>query len=113
MDFELWENKNGVCYAGGFIKDQPDAIAIKIATLLEDLQKFSFLVLSRKDKIKKIGKELYEIRLRIKSNNYRFLFVMRKNKAWILEGFLKKTDKTPKKHIENAENRIASLDKEI
>jgi len=109
MEFELWKNENGVCYAEKFIKDQPDVVALKIIILLEDLSKFDFFVLLNKEKVKKIEKDIYEVRLKIQGDFYRFLFVIRGNKAWILEAFKKKTNKTPRKHVENARNRMLSL----
>ena len=113
MEFELWENENKVCYAGDFIKDQSSIVALKITTLLEDISKFDFLVLLRKEKVKKIEKEIYEIRFKIQRDPYRFLFVIRKNKGWIVEAFKKKTNKTPRKYIDNAKNRISSLDQQL
>lgn len=113
MEIELWANGDGTCYAGDFIRAQGDIVAIKIETLLIDLQKATLLALLRVQKVKKIVKDLYEIRIKIHNVHYRFLFVVRKNKAWILEAFKKKTNKTPPRYIETALRRTVILDGQI
>ncbi|MDP9249039.1 MAG: type II toxin-antitoxin system RelE/ParE family toxin [bacterium] len=109
MQFELWENEKGESYVGDFIRKQTDEIALKILIRLEDLQKYEFSVLFRKQTVKKITKEIYEIRLKINGDAYRFLFVIRSNTGIILEAFKKKSSKTPKRNIKNAKNRISQL----
>ncbi len=109
IEFETWENDEGKDYGAEFIRNQGDDIATKIETALIETQKRPFMDLLRSEKVKKFSGEIYEVRLRIKTFNYRFFFVLRKNKAWIVEGFIKKTKKTPLKYIKNAEQRAKNI----
>ena len=47
----------------------------------------------------------------LKFKNYRLLFVIKENIVYFIGGFTKKTNKTPKKEIENAENIYKIINK--
>lgn len=106
IEFILWKNNTGRCYVGDFIEEQGGKIAFEILTLLEDLQRYDFDILLRNEKIKKITKDIYEIRLNVHSDKYRFLFGIHNSSGHIVEAFKKKTQKTPLKYIKNAEDRM-------
>ncbi len=108
-EFELWQNSNGKSYAREFILDQGSDRAAEIEAHLLALQGHTFMELLRAGNIKKIKGIIYEIRMRIKKTEYRFLFVEKEERYWIVEGFIKKTMKTPIKHITTAEYRIKEL----
>jgi phage-related protein len=109
MQFILWENENGTSYAQDFIESHGTVLALKLGIRIGDLQNASFANLLQSQTIKKIRGELYEIRIKIKKINYRFLFVRRENVGWIVEAFVKKTNKTPLKYIETAERRAKMI----
>jgi phage-related protein len=109
IQFELWKNSNGKSYGAEFIKDQGDERAGEIEAHLISLQEHTFLELVQSGNIKKIKGTLYEIRMRINKTNYRLLFEQRGKISWIVEVFIKKTNKVPIKHIATAEKRIKEI----
>lgn len=58
--------------------------------------------------VKKITNFLYEIRVR-GFQEVRIIFAIIENKAVLIRGFVKKTNKIPQNEIETAENRRKSL----
>lgn len=52
------------------------------------------------------GSQLKEIRIQ----QGRVIFVVKNNKIWLLHFFIKKTNRTPLREIETAENRLQALD---
>lgn len=109
IEFELWENENGKCYVGDFIKEQGGEVAIKIEISLAEFQKISFMQLLRFEKIKKLKGDIYEIRLKINGLQYRLLFLKKEDKGFLVEAFIKKVQKTPLKFIKTAENRAKEI----
>ncbi|PIR40228.1 MAG: hypothetical protein COV33_00850 [Candidatus Zambryskibacteria bacterium CG10_big_fil_rev_8_21_14_0_10_34_34] len=57
---------------------------------------------------KPLGKKLFELRI-VGEIHVRFIYVFHDNKAWILHGFAKKTDKIPKKEIDYAHKQLKML----
>ncbi len=57
---------------------------------------------------KKVGDDLYELR-GLGKINVRLLYCFENNFAWILHGFIKKTNKIPKKELVLAEKRKHNL----
>jgi phage-related protein len=58
---------------------------------------------------KKIGKRLYELRT-LGANNVRILYTFYNDAAWLLHGFVKKTNKTPLQELDMAKNKLKALD---
>lgn len=58
---------------------------------------------------KYLGNNLFELRIRGKEN-VRFTYAFRHNKAIILHGFIKKTQKTPSREMAKSQNKLSSLD---
>lgn len=58
---------------------------------------------------KKIEKELYELRIHGKQA-VRIFYVFRQGQAVLLRGFVKKSERLPKREIETARERLRTLD---
>lgn len=58
--------------------------------------------------VKKITNLLYELRIRGREEA-RIFFVLQKESAFLIHGFVKKTQKTPRREIETAEKRFQLL----
>lgn len=58
--------------------------------------------------VKKLTTTLYELRIR-GQQEVRVIFIIHKNAATLLHGFLKKTQQTPKREIETAQKRFKTL----
>lgn len=58
--------------------------------------------------VKKITVSLYELRTR-GQQEVRIFYSIREGKAMLIHGFIKKTQKTPKREIETAEKRLKGL----
>ncbi len=58
---------------------------------------------------KKIDAELFELRIRGK-NEIRIIYCFCKNKIILLHGFIKKSQKTPERHVLLAKKRLYAID---
>ena len=58
--------------------------------------------------VKKVTRELSELRIR-GQQEVRILFTVRKGNAYLLHGFVKKTQKIPEREIKTAETRLQLL----
>ena len=78
----------------------------KILRDIDLLQEFGFSLGMPYIKKMKGTDNLWELRVKQSTNNYRFFyFSLKDNKLVLLHGFKKKTQKTPKKEINIAETR--------
>ena len=95
------ENKQGRYEArflykvDGFIKNLPESDRVKIASQVERMQFEAFSSLN----VKMIKKALKELIIK----NYRLIFFINKNCIYFIGAFVKKTQKTPRQEIINAE----------
>lgn len=55
-----------------------------------------------------LGKGLFELRI-VGSTHVRFIYSFYKASVWMLNGFIKKTDKIPKKEIDYARKQLRLL----
>jgi len=85
-----------------FLKSQPIKVQDKIFKIIEAVETIEMIPAQYLKHI--IGvKGLYEIRVQLNSNIWRVFFFFEKGRIVILlNGFCKKTDKTPKKEIQKA-----------
>jgi len=116
IEIDYWQDENGKSYVKNFILDQGSVVSSKLIVLIDDLQKFPLNSLIRVGKVLKLHLDfydLYEIRLRCNKVWYRFLFVIRDNVAYLLEGFKKQSNKTPHRYIETAIQRSRTLDYQL
>lgn len=84
-----------------FIESLPDKDADKLLALMSNIENQGMLVAQKMGWVDKLDKNLYEIRSKQGSNIQRALYFHKKdNKYFIVHGFTKKTQKTPKREIE-------------
>lgn len=77
-----------------------DNDAAKLLVVIENIESLGLEIAQRQKWIKKLEKNLYEIRVKASGNALRGIyFQIENNKYFITHGFKKKTKKTPKKEI--------------
>ncbi len=59
--------------------------------------------------VRKLNKDLWEVRSRLHNRIARTIFTVDDNMMVLLHGFIKKSQKTPKKDLEVAKSRKAQL----
>ena len=100
-EIELMENNKGKCEALEFIEKQNDKTQKKIyyvLKLVEDLE------IVPREYLKKLKGNIYEIRIQMANNIFRFLsFFHKGNLVIVTHGFQKKSQKTPPGEIDKAE----------
>jgi len=82
----------------------------KILATLEAMETMDFEGLYKAEVLRKIGNDLYEIRIQFRNIAYRILCVIRKAAFWLLHAFIKKSQKTPSRMVNIANARIKDLD---
>lgn len=100
-EIELMENSKGKCEALEFIEKQNEKTQRKIEfvfKLVEDLD------VVPTEYLKKLRGSIYEIRVQMANNIFRFLsFFHKGNLVVVTHGFQKKSQKTPQGEIDKAE----------
>ena len=104
-NIEFYRKENGDTPAFDFIKSLPEKLMAKTFSEIELLEKFGTQL--REPYVKAIqGKRydgLWELRVKFSSDNVRiFYFTFRANTFVLLNGFLKKSNATPKRELERA-----------
>lgn len=89
-----------------FLKSLDDDLAAKVFGLLEILDELG--VHLGPPKLKKINKEIYELRI-IGKISIRILCSFSRGEVYILHAFIKKSQKIPKKELEKAIHRLRYL----
>lgn len=104
MDFEININEKTL----DFIKTLQEDVIAKIYSLLEVLSiKGNEL---REPYSKALGSGLFELRIKGKDNIVRLFYAFQRGKQiYVLHGFIKKTQTTPKKELEIAYQRLKEL----
>ncbi|QFR68086.1 type II toxin-antitoxin system RelE/ParE family toxin [Furfurilactobacillus rossiae] len=78
---------------------------MEILSKITQIESIGLQVSISKKWVKKIGQNLYEIRIRTKFNSQRALyFHLTKSQYIIVSGFTKKTQKTPRREIKRAKS---------
>lgn len=62
--------------------------------------------------IRKLDKDLWEVRTHLEDGVARVVFTVRDNRMILLHGFTKKSQKTPKNELETAQNRLKRLEEQ-
>ncbi|PIP15303.1 hypothetical protein COW98_01310 [Candidatus Roizmanbacteria bacterium CG22_combo_CG10-13_8_21_14_all_35_9] len=105
----LYKNASGKEGIEDFIDSFSNKIVDKIRSNIKLLKEYNLSLLAT-SKIKKINKNLYELRIKT-SVQIRLLFVfVTPNIFLIVHGFVKKTNKTQAKEIDLALRRIKEFD---
>lgn len=104
MKIILWKNENDRCPVKDFMEELEPKSKKKILHVLDLVEKFGFKIGPEyMPKLK--GSELYEIRVRFNKKWHRIFCKIKSSDCYLLHGFSKKSDKTPKREIYTAENR--------
>ncbi len=106
MEFESKFIPESRDYVADFLRELDDETALKILGKLKDRNGLSTLDLARAEHIKKIDDEVWEARVRIKREWYRFLGYMEDDIFWMVHAFQKKSTKLKRKDIDIAIQRI-------
>lgn len=98
---EFYEKNNGVCPVFEFLKILPAKIKAKIDRDIGILKEFN--VKLREPLVKPLGDGIFELRTQTDGFGIRTLYFFYDGQKIILtNGFIKKTNKTPRKEIETA-----------
>ena len=90
-----------------FISKLQNDTKAKVARHLDLLAKYNYSL--RMPYSKKLLNNIFELRVKGRQE-IRLMYTFRKNKILLLNGFIKKTNKTPRVEIEKTINRIKALD---
>jgi phage-related protein len=106
------DNKNVAIVMPNFVEEFiysfEKAMFIKIARTIDLLEHFGAEL--KMPHSKKINKDIYELRIRGRQE-VRILYCFCNGRAFLLHGFVKKSDKIPKKEVEIAVFRFRDLTK--
>ena len=92
------------------IKKFPDTAKQSVFELVSDLQAGIQLSMPLSRKMDGMGKGVFELRVKDVSGVYRVIYILIKNDAiYMVHGFQKKAQKTPKKNKDLAIKRIKRL----
>lgn len=92
-----------------FLNSLPSLDASKLATTIQFIEEIGLEAAQKQKKVKKLGKNLYEVRSHRSSNYQRAIyFVVEGNHCVITNGFTKKGKKTPKHELDKAKKRRKS-----
>ena len=99
----FYRKSNGECPVDNFLNRLPDEIVEKITWVIKLVRELDIIPQHYYKKLKGTN-NIWEIRVKFGSNIYRLLSFSHYNNFIILtHGFIKKTQKTPKKEIKIAE----------
>ena len=102
----IYYSNNGTSPILEFLKSLPKKDVAKILREIDLLEEFGLSL--GMPYIKKLvnSEDIWELRIKFSSNNYRiFYFVLKDKKFVLLHAFQKKSDETPKKEISTAISR--------
>lgn len=104
MKIVLWKGENGKYPFKEFMDELDPKTRKKILHVLELMEKYGYKI-GPEYMSKFKGSELYEIRVRFNKKWHRIFCKIKSSNCYLLHGFSKKSDKTPKREIYTAENR--------
>ncbi len=109
MLFETLCDRNGVDHVVKFFETLEDETAEKVLIKLAAFKDVGFAELMRSEHLKKIEGKLFEMRVRIKGDCYRFLGTTRGATFYMTHVIIKKSDKLKRHDIDIAMQRITNL----
>lgn len=102
LEFHYYE-ENGQCEFEEFLESLPESDQAKLLAVISNIEEFGLAIAARMEWVKKIEKNLFEIRSKKGSNIQRALyFHVIDNHHLITHGFTKKQDKTPENEKDHA-----------
>jgi phage-related protein len=108
MKIKFWENSNGKCYVGDFIKSQSPEETEKILQKMEFMEEFGKDFTLKLKNFKKLNISVVTI-YQVTVSRYRFLGTIIKGDLVLVDGFKKKSSQTPKREIKKSINRIKRI----
>jgi phage-related protein len=88
----------------------PEEVRKGFLDLVEDLTDGYKVEPPVSKKMSSVGKNVFELRIKDKSGNFRIIYFVKKKEAiYLIHAFMKKTQKTPKRNLELAKKRIRRL----
>lgn len=115
MEFEVqfYTDQNGKKPVQDFLEEVFDKNYALWSECVSSIEKIKHRIYHKEPFSKVLGLGLLEIRVRSKNDIARIIYAFVKGKQIILlHGFIKKTEKTPLKELEIAQNRLRNLPKE-
>jgi phage-related protein len=102
-EVEFYRTEDGECPTQEFLDSLPDKVARKVVWVLKLIQDLEMIPSTYFKKLE-AAEDLWECRVQLGSNAYRFLAFFSENSVIVLtHGFSKKSQKTPRHEIERAE----------
>lgn len=115
MDFDAryYTDQNGRKPVQDFLEEVFDKNYALWSECVASIEKIKHRIYHKEPFSKVLGSGLLEIRVRSKNDTARIIYAFAKGKQIILlHGFIKKTQKTPLKELEIAQERLKNLPKE-
>lgn len=101
--FQSYRRSNGHDEFAEFYRSLPTKDRQKLIALIQTIEQEGLLTAIRMEWVKKLDRNLYEIRSKVASNIQRGLYFHDDGTQYIItHGFTKKTPKTPDKEIQHA-----------
>ncbi len=112
MRVKFWESASGRCPVEDFIAKQHKTAAQRIMKDIDYFEQRGLQLLTiSPSTVKQLHgyKKLYELKTNWSGIGYRIIFCVINNEAWLLEGFKKKGNSTPRRYIDTALRRKAII----
>ncbi len=102
-EVKFYRTEDGTCPTQEFLDSLPDKVAQKVAWVLKLIQDLEMIPSTYFKKLE-ATEDLWECRVQLGSNAYRFLaFFSRRSVIVLTHGFSKRSQKMPRNEIERAE----------
>jgi len=109
MRFKFLENQDERCYIEDFLSELDEETYLKITNKLKDFESFDQVHLFRAEHIKKVEIGIYEVRVKVKGECYRFLGKIDGENFYIAHVYHKKSKKLPPKEIKTTRQRLITI----
>jgi len=101
--FEFYTRKNGHNEFIEFLESLPEKDQQKLLAVISNVQEYGILKAQKMKWVKKVGKNLFELRSELRGNIQRAIYFHVVDSRFIItHGFSKKTQKTPAREIAHA-----------
>lgn len=104
IKFKFMVRNNGHVEFAEFLESLPRKDQQKLLSVIHKVEKFGLPTALKMQWVKKLNREIYELRSKVGSNIQRGLYFYTKDNLCIItHGFTKKTQKTPIRELNHAE----------
>lgn len=102
IEFEFYRRSNGKVEFVEFLKKIPRKDQIKLLATINNIQEYGISIAIKEQWVKKLDKNLYELRSKVSNNIQRVIYFHYENNRYVItHGFTKKTQKTPLKELKH------------